>query len=819
MTKQFITICLWLLTITMSAADQFVTFTKTDASICLSSQHGDIKYDTNDYKGVLIAIDNLKSDLQKVIGRNDVPITIGTLGKSKLIDKKSFGKDLKGKNEKFVIRITESGITIAGSDKRGTIYGIYELSRQMGVSPWYWWADVPVQKQSEVYAKIGSYTDGEPAVKYRGIFLNDEWPALGGWSQEKFGGFNSKMYAHVFELVLRLKGNFMWPAMWNSAFYADDPLNLGLADDMGVMMGTSHHEPMGRAQQEWTRVKTRGAWNYDTNRQELVDFWRGGVERLKDTEDVVTIGMRGNGDEPMGEHADVNLLERIVEHQRKLITEATGKKASEVPQVWALYKEVQEYYEKGMRVPEDVILLLCDDNWGNVRILPAQGKNKDEGMAPHKGGYGMYYHVDYVGGPRSYRWINVSQIQRIWEQMLLSYQKGVDRLWILNVGDLKPMEFPIDFWFKMAWDPNQFAPNDADADGKTSLMAYTEQFCAEQFGADQAKEAARILNLQGKYVHRVTPEILSPRTYSLETGEWDRVMSDYKRLESDAFNQYLKIGDEYKDAYNELVLFPVRGMANMYELNYSYAMNEMLAAKGDIAANEWAVRARQCYDRDSVLNYEYNHNIADGKWNHMMDQTHIGYRSWNEPRQRYFPTPKYVDANATPSYIYKEEGGVLSIEAQHYAEKQDAAECKWTTIDDFGKTLSAIGLLPYTASPEGASVTYKFKTDKVGEYTLYLYLAPTFPYNKRGLEMTYSVDGKAGTRFVTNKMKGDQNYDWENNRINIQQVKINVEKTSDDLHTLTFAPHDAGIVIEKIVVDFGGKKRTYLGELESPIVK
>ncbi|MDR2810464.1 MAG: glycosyl hydrolase 115 family protein, partial [Tannerellaceae bacterium] len=406
--------------------------------------------DATDHKGVLHAVNNLKDDLQKVTGtapggNGPYAVIVGTAGQSATIDRllkegKLNGDELNGKREKYIIQTVENptegirtGLVIAGSDKRGAIYGIYELARQIGVSPWYWWADVPVEHQDNLYVKPGVYTDGEPAVTYRGIFINDESPAFKGWCIEKFGGVNSKMYQHMFELILRLKGNFLWPAMWGNALYDDDPLSGALADEMGVVLGTSHHEPMGRAHEEWSRYG-KGPWDYEKNAQTLEKFWREGIERMKDFETVATVGMRGDGDAPMSESANIALLQRIINKQRAIIAQVTGKKAEERPQVWALYKEVQDYYDKGMRVPDDVTLLLCDDNWGNVRKLP------DINASRRKGGYGMYYHFDYVGGPRNYKWMNVSQIQRTWEQMNLTYSHGVDRLWVVNVGDLKPME-------------------------------------------------------------------------------------------------------------------------------------------------------------------------------------------------------------------------------------------------------------------------------------------------------------------------------------------------------------------------------------------
>lgn len=798
----------------MSAAEQFISFEKQADAICLTDLKGEISCDPNDWKGVLMALDNLKGDLQKVTGRCNFPIVVGTLGKSAAIDKLAKkklidAKQLKGKNEKFIITFAKGQLIIAGSDKRGTIYGIYELSQQIGVSPWYDWADVPVVHHDHLYVKKGVFTDGEPAVRYRGIFLNDEAPCLSGWVGENYGGvYNHDFYARVFELVLRLKGNFMWPAMWNSAFYADDELNMQTADDMGVMMGTSHHEPMARAHKEWTRDKSHGAWNYDTNKEELDHFWKSGVERMRNTEDVVTIGMRGNGDEPMGENADVALLERIVNNQRRLIEEATGKPAEQTPQVWALYKEVQEYYEKGMQVPDDVILLLCDDNWGNVRILPELDNTQAEGAFAkrHKGGYGIYYHVDYVGGPRNTKWLNVSQIQRMWEQLQLTYTYGVDKLWILNVGDLKPMEFPIDFWFKMAWNPSQF--------NASNLQAYTEDFCRQQLGDEYAQEAARILNLQCKYAHRRTAELLDARTYNLNTGEWRERVEEYNQLEIAATQLYERIPAEYRDTYNQLIYFPVRAMANLYNMYYAVAMNHALAEKNNHQANQWADKVELCFRRDAELCNEYNHLIAGGKWNHMMDEIHIGYRSWNNPPRNICPEVKRVEGDppatmpliaAIPMQVPVNQ---VIIEAENFSAKTDADHATWQVIPDFGVYQSAVALLPYTESTANASLTYDFSVARdMEKVNITLVLAPTFPFNSgRGQRLSVSIDGNQvetinvneASRYIRDGYR-DQNYQWEITRTNRQ--KLSLPSLPKGAHTLTLTPLDPGIVIERIIIE------------------
>lgn len=420
--NSFVIFVLFLTATASRAANAFVDFNQGDFQLNKGNRVT-IGIADNEQRGVLRAAKNLFIDIKTVCGAevslgnaSSSTIVAGTLGSSKIIDEMAKNrvfdaKMIKGKREMYIIKVTDEQVVIAGSDRRGTIYGIYELSRQLGVSPWYYWADVPTEHHSDVYLKKGVYTDGEPAVRYRGLFLNDEAPCLTSWVKNTFGTNygDHRFYEKVFELILRLKGNYMWPAMWSWAFYADDPENMKTADEMGIMMGTSHHEPMARNHQEYARDrKGWGAWNYHTNQKNLDRFFRGGIERMKGTDDVVTIGMRGDGDEAMSEEADTKLMERIVKNQRQIIADVTKRPAKETPQVWALYKEVLDYYDKGMKVPDDVLILLCDDNWGNVRRVPNAKERK------HKGGWGLYYHVDYVGAPRNSKWLNVTPSQNMW---------------------------------------------------------------------------------------------------------------------------------------------------------------------------------------------------------------------------------------------------------------------------------------------------------------------------------------------------------------------------------------------------------------------
>ena len=818
----------------MSAADQFVSFQKGDLLINRDNKV-EIYMDANDCKGVSYAANALVKDIIKVSGSKAVltsdaglkdknaagkpTILVGTIGHSAAIDqlirqKRINGNLLKGKREKFIITVVDGQLVIAGSDRRGTIYGIYELSQQMGVSPWYDWADVPVVHHDSIFVNKGVYTDGEPAVRYRGIFLNDEAPCLTSWVKNTYGTDygDHRFYQRVFELVLRLRGNMMWPAMWGWAFYADDPENEKTADEMGVVMSTSHHEPMARNHQEYARNrKGWGPWNYQKNKENLQKFFREGIERMKGTEQIVTIGMRGDGDEAMSDEADTRLMTNIINDQRKIIADVTGKKASETPQVWALYKEVLDYYDKGMKVPDDVTLLLCDDNWGNVRRVPNAQERK------HKGGWGLYYHVDYVGAPRNSKMLNVTPVQNPWEQLTLAYENGIDRLWILNVGDLKPMEYPISQFMDMAWNPRKYDVN--------NITRHTRDWCAQQFGESQADEAARILNLICKYNGRCTPEMLDKNTYSLENGEWQKVVNQYLQLEADALRQYNSLPASYHDAYRQIILFPIELMSNLHQMYFAQAQNHALYKQGNPKANVWADECERLFKRDSLICDYYNHKMAGGKWNGMMTQKHIGYKSWNDDFEK-DTCPELFRVTSKDGVIISENNGVVEIEAPYYSSKTDAAEAKWTEIPFMGKSVSAMTLMPYTKSVKGASITYRFKmqVSKTSDgkafngkqkLRIHVITKSTLDYlNKGGLTYGVSLDGASPVEVNFNK---DLNEKPENiyniyyptiaTRIVDKVIELELPASSDGIHTLTLTPNDPAIVFEKIVIDGrGGKK-------------
>ena len=814
--KKIILSLLVLILATMTrAAERFVVFTPEADAMLLSS--GTISYSESDYEGVKIAIRNLQTDLKNTLGIDQANILIGTIGKNKDIDKLKLA-DLKGKREKYIITTMDNQLIIAGSDRRGTIYGIYELSQQLGVSPWYYWADVPIKKHEKAYIKKGVFTDGEPAVEFRGIFLNDEAPCLTSWVKNTFGTNygDHRFYEKVFELILRLKGNMMWPAMWGWAFYADDPENGKLADRMGIMMGTSHHEPMARNHQEYARHRQEwGAWNYQTNQEKLDQFFREGIERMKGTEDIVTIGMRGDGDEAMSDKADTKLMERIVSNQRKIIKEVTGKAPEKTTQVWALYKEVQDYYDAGFRVPDDVIMLVCDDNWGNIRRVPIDAKER-----AHKGGWGIYYHVDYVGAPRNTKWLNVTQTQQMFEQLSLAYDHGIQRMWILNVGDLKPMEYPIQLFMDMAWNPKEYT--------QQNITNHTTKFFRRTLGCKVAKEAAAIYNQNCQYMARVTPEMLDARTYNVETGEWKQVADEYQRLETRALRLFAEIPQEKHDVYRQLILFPVQAMANLYDMYYAQAMNLYLAERNSPDANKWAQQVADCFKRDSLLCAYYNKEMSQGKWDGMMTQKHIGYRSWNDNfRRDMLPNTKKVEENGLGGYTFTPSNGYVSMEAEHFFASKADGDTQWSVYPYYGRTRSAVALTPYTKPVGNASLTYRFALPKDAPKTVKVHVVvkSTLDFlNIGGHECTVSIDDTKSETINFNKTLVDRQpymysefYPTIARRVVEKVVELPVG--DGDVHELKLQPRHSGIVFEKIVIDFGGYRPSYLFMTESDYKK
>lgn len=715
-------------------------------------------------------------------------------------------------------------LVIAGSDRRGTAFGVMELSKQIGVSPWYWWADTPIRSRKKLFVPMNTLVTDAPQVKYRGIFINDEAPALSNWSKEKFGGFNHQFYDKVFELLLRLKSNYIWPAMWGNAFYADDSLNIRIAEKYGIVIGTSHHEPLMRAHDEWKRVG-KGSWNYEENAENLRAFWTTGMQRASN-EKIVSVGMRGDGDMPMSRETATALLEKIVSDQRTIIANVTGKPAEQTPQLWALYKEVQDYYDKGMRVPDDVTLLLCDDNWGNIRKLPHPSQPK------RTGGYGIYYHFDYVGGPRNYKWINTNPLPRIWEQMHLAWKHDVKQIWIVNVGDIKPMEVPISFFLDYAWNPERIGPD--------QIQPYLVNWVAEQFGTTHATTIARLISQYAKYNGRRKPELLDQTTFSLASGEWNEVSTAYAKLLDTALTIQKELSPPQQHAYYQLVLHPIKAMTNLYNLYYQVALNHEAYSHRSNLTNSFATAAEKAYLNDSLITQEY-HALNNGKWNHLMSQTHIGYTYWQQPRVQKMPTVYRLPADSTeepptriqlrskkaelpsnvvPPVFYEDEQKGVSIDASNYTHAVNANGFTWTVLPDHGRTGSAITAFPVTGSeqtitPGSPQLQYEIYTMSEGAVNINARFSPTLNFygTEQGLQYGISIDDE--TPQIISINKEDKTSDrgiwnkWAAENIIIKQTQHQLQTPGK--HTIRIWLVNPGVVLQKLELHARTPIKTYLG--------
>ncbi len=929
--------------------------------------------DTNDYPGVLRALKDLQTDIGKVTGvtpemyTGSVPkgktvVIAGTLGKSNAIDQlvksgKINMEKIRGQWETFQIQVVpkpmpgiEEALVIVGSDKRGTIYGIYEVSAKIGVSPWYWWADVPIPHKDALIVSREACIQGPPSVKYRGIFLNDEYPNLTLWIQDKYGmaktsenppvppgiaNYGHEFYTKLFELILRLKGNYLWPAMWNNAFNEDDPANPRLADEYGIVMGNSHQEPMLRAQKEWDRryLNKIGTWNYAKHPQLLQDFWREGIRRNKNYESIVTMGLRGANDTEMapgGPEANKTMLEDIVKVQRKILAEEINPDVTQIPQLWCLYKEVLEYYKAGMRVPDDITLLWAEDNWGNLRRVPSETERL------RSGGAGIYYHFDYHGGPRNYQWINTSPISRIWDQMSFAKQYGADRIWIVNVGHFKGYSLPIQYFMDLAWNTDSLDHND--------MRAYTRAWAIQQFGDDFTNEIVEVLTQYPRFNARRKPELLSPTTYSLiNYQEAEKVVADYNALAKKAESVYNQLPAAKKDAYYQLVLFPAKASALVNELYLAAGKNYLYAKQGRASTNDYAMETRLLFSQDTALMSYFNNGFANGKWRHFMDQPHLGYRSWNHPptntldhialkslevpdnaemgitfeeTENVWPDTskavlpgfdifnkqaRYIDVfnrgslpfsyeiTADPWIIvdqpkgevekdkriwvkidwrkvpegrtkgnievtgtgkkvnievnafkhadvsseglrgFVEADGYVSIEAGHFAKNIRQGVNQWLEVEDFGHTgsgmratsdINAEVLTPGVNAPCLEYPVFLFST---GNAAINLYVAPTLNFfQNRPVRYAISIDDEEPriiTLVAADFDARNGNREWEQSVSNGYRIgKSEHIIATPGYHTLKIWMVDPAVVVQKIVLDMGGVKPSYLGPPESAYV-
>ena len=635
-----------------------------------SIKNGSIKllYGNSEYSGVVKVMEMVARDLNLVFGeRPDIqvadsctstnitmPIICGTLGKSELIEEIEKSSllcfdDIRNLREVYKIAVCDKALVIAGSDKRGTIYGLFKLSEMVGVSPFVdWLSDMPIHLDSYELDSDFAYISKEPSVKYRGFFINDEWPAFGNWCNKHFGGFTKECYIHVFELLLRLKGNYLWPAMWSSIFANDGPGldSARLADELGVVMGMSHHEPCLRHGEEYKYLRGKDsiygdAWNFRTNEEGITRFWEDGLKRNGDLENVITVGMRGEADSTiMGKDAtlkdNIELLEDVLKTQNRLIRENVCEDLDKVPRMLALYKEVEPFFygddsTKGlMDNPEleGVTLMLCDDNFGNMRTLPT------EEMRKHKGGYGMYYHFDYHGWPISFEWVNSSYLPKVWEQMTQAYEFGIRDLWIVNVGDIFTMEYPLSYFLDLAYDYEKWGISNI-----TSARQYTEEFAKRIFAGRMEDSAVReVSNLLMDYTKIASarrPEAMNDDIYSpSHYAECEELMEVCDSIMNRTESLYNACHDDVSFTFYQLVKYPVMANLNLQKMWLATSMNHYLTSIKASMAMTYGDMIEDCLRRDMEIVDEL-HTVADGKWYGMGMSEHIGFTRWNEEECQY----------------------------------------------------------------------------------------------------------------------------------------------------------------------------------------
>jgi len=839
-----------------------------------------------DYDGISLVARSFADDIALVTGTSPAIVTdgkelagtiviAGSIGNNNLLESliaqgKLDVSSIVNKRECYQIRVVEQpqpgvdrAIVIAGSDKRGTIYGIYHLSKLIGVSPWVYWGDVTPERKSVLTIPEGQlhFTSKEPSVKYRGIFINDEWPSFGSWTMNAHGGFNELTYEKVFQLILRLRGNYLWPAMWSATFSEDGKshprANAELANAYGIVMGTSHHEPLFRAGEEWQKIYKQysdsNEWSFITNREAITKFWEDGIIRNKNFENVITLGMRGEKDSELGGGLaeNIQLLKDIIIVQKELLRKHGLEKA---PQVLTVYKEVETFWYGSDEVPglkhwdvlDDVLIMLCEDNFGNMRKLPTEGERDRES------GWGMYYHFDYHGGPRSYEWVNSTPLEKVWEQMSMGHDYGVRELWVVNTGDLKPMELPISYFLDLAYD--------FDAWGTSAInrtREYTRLWAEQQFGGFVDEETVeRIAGILAEYTRmngKLKPEVTYADSFSYEHyNEAERVLSDARNLVNEAEKVREKMPEARKDAYYQLVYYPAVASANVKMMQIYAGFNQKYAAEQSGAlANRYAELTYQAIELDKQLQTYYNEEMSGGKWRGIMSSAHVGYKNWNAEGWEYpevsFITPVDVDledaipseerceetlehtdgtiaADGLPGMTFVEAHRVVSIEAEHTAKRVAKSNVEWKTIDHYGKTLSSVKMFPTTVSFERVEdapyLEYRIYVQEAGEFILTVYTAPTNNLSDTN-RLKYGVSLDDGDVVVASSIPDDfeggnlYKGSWSDGVLENIHKSTTSHTLTAGLHVLRFYGLDAGLVLQKLVISRDPLPYSFFGPKES----
>ncbi|MFV5695257.1 glycosyl hydrolase 115 family protein [Flavobacterium sp. LB3P122] len=777
----------------------------TDYPIANSNQVATI-YIAKDTDSLIVwAINELADDVKGITGTRPTIVQTTAFSKkgiyigqsrSLLFQSKAIQKELSGQWEKFCIKKEKDNLLVVGSDVRGTVFAIFEMAERLGISPWKWWADVHPIKKETVSLKLPiNGIISSPSVQYRGIFLNDEDWGLQPWAAKTFEtetkDIGPKTYEKIFQLLLRLKSNTIWPAMHPSTkgFFTIAG-NKEMAQKYHIIIGSSHAEPMLRNNVDEWKPKIHGDYNYFTNKTQVDKYWQDRLDELKSAqnETIMTLGMRGVHDSKMEGAKDlqesVTMVEKIIGVQRNMLSNTFKKPLKDIPQAFVPYKEVLEMYDNGLKIPEDITLVWPDDNYGYIRRL----SNTEEQKRP--GGGGVYYHVSYWGRPHDYLWLSTTQPGLIWYEMKKAYENGAKKMWIVNVGDIKPAEYDMEFFLDMAWDINSIK-----SDG---INHYLKNWISREFTPTIEKELSFIfkeyyrlaLLRKPEYMGWSQTEPTTPVKFSdFSTEESLRRIQSYENLIRKVDSLSAFVPEERKDAWFQLVTYPIKGAAYM---NHKFLYWNLAAATTDVKKKgEYDHLSTEAYEKIVQLTAFYNTELSNGKWNQMMSM-----------RPRNLPVFDAVKKNTlTKEAPLKPNSNRIYIQANEFVTNKAAKNYQWKSINGFGYSNNAVTLFPFNQTyfkNDKPSISYEFEVTATGDYEVEVRLLPTHA-NNFDHEIGIQIDGNNIQSFLINTKDRDKT--WKDNTLrNSAVVKLPVAITNKGKHTITISVNQTGIVLDQLAV-------------------
>ena len=731
----------------------------------------------------------------------------------------------------FGISVGADKIHVVGNNGRGLAYGLLELSRWAGVSPWVWWGDVVPERRHMLFADVRFLQVQCPSVQYRGIFINDEDWSLRPWSyltfeKAKFGNIGPRTYKKIFQLLLRLRANTVWPAMHEgtSGFFTV-PGNKLVADSCGILIGSSHCEPLLRNNvAEWDH-KQRGAYNYITNRTSVQQYWAERLKEIKGSEELFTIGMRGIHDGSMEgvKTADEKLrgLQMVIDDQRELIRKYYDKNVEQVPQVFIPYKEVLEILERGLRVPDDVMLMWCDDNYGYLTRL------SDDRQQLRKGGAGIYYHLSYWGRPHDHLWLTTTQPGLIYSEMREAYDHQARRLWIANVHDPKVAAYDLSLFLDMAWN--------IESVSASTLQRHLAGWLSQQFGDAAARQLLPAMTSFYRLCAIRRPEFMGwsqveldkkvyprGRSMALDTefgnefgGEADRYLGDFMAIRRTVEQVERTLRPELRDAFFAAVKYPVCCAADMAVKQIeAQKARSFLSGQSNASmdsrlekARPHALRSLAAYREIQQLTAYYNNDMAGGKWRHSMSAVPRDLPVFYPPILPVLPdspeefglkSSAAADITSYEQLPVQTGNDVIVRNAADYQQATEGVEC----VQMLGHSMKAVRL------PKGGSLTYHFESFREGDATLLTALIPTQPNDKGDLRYSVSIDGGAPTVFsLKEKYRSEE---WKRNVLRGQARRTLPVKLTRGTHTLTITALDAHVAVDQWMLDFKPNRKFYV---------